>query len=88
MKKSCKFDTDTQYHRLMKVFETCQTRIKTAEVFTKDKYVESTNYIKMVDLRVGSMAPEKDIEKVYVAQKNLKANFVNEFASFQQYLKD
>ena len=72
----------------MKVFETCQQRIKTAELFSKDKYMQSEAYIKTVDQKVGSMATIAMIDKIYESQKNLKSSFVNEFSSFQEYLKE
>ena len=59
------FDNETLHGRLMKVFETCQQRIKTAELFSKDKYMQSEAYIKLVDMKVGSMATIAMIDKIY-----------------------
>ena len=62
-----KFENDSLHDRLMKVFETCQNRIKTAENFTKDKYMELTNYMKEVELKAGAMATVEMIDQIYDA---------------------
>lgn len=81
-------ENKTLHGRLMKTIETCQSRIKTAEAFSSDKYMESASLIKQVDERVAKMATIDMIDQVYDSQKHLKNNFNNEFASFQSYLKD
>ena len=78
----CEFDNETLHGRLMKVFDTCSARIKTAEIFTKDKFFDCTTYIKTIDVKIGAMPTLDHIAKIYDAQRLLKANFVNEFASF------
>jgi len=49
MKDKIENDCDALYVRMMKVNENCENRIKTAEIFTKDKYMESASQIKLVD---------------------------------------
>ena len=83
MQAKIEFDNETLHGRLMKVFENCSNRIKTVEVYTKDKHDESASCIKQIEQKFQGVATIEMISRVYDAQKNLKDNFVNEFASFQ-----
>lgn len=87
LRSKIEFDGKRADAKLTKMIEQCENRIMTAEAFTRDKHLESTGYIKEVDERVASMATREMIDQVYDAQKHLKNNFINEFASFQEYLK-
>ena len=67
MSSKVKFDSEANTERLMKIFETCTSRIKTIEVYTKDKYVDATEQIKLVDQKISSLATLEHIDKVYEA---------------------
>ena len=44
--------------------------------------------MKEVDRRAAGMATTEMIDKLHEAEKNNKANFLQEFERFQQYLKE
>ena len=51
------------------------SRIKTCEVYVRDKYDDTREYIKNVDIKASAMATKPMIEKLQENEKLIKQNF-------------
>ena len=53
-----------------------------------DKHNDAQERIRLVEMKFGKVATKDDIEGAADGRKQMKANFLEELASFQSYLKE